>query len=96
MTRRKNNLSLFRARDQYIEELLEAQKRQLREFNKEPIDEEEELEARRRANMYRDELSFGEKMSLIGGAVGAGLVIAGIFIIAFFLFLLFCTKVWFV
>jgi len=96
MTRRRNNLSFFRGRDQYIDDLLEAQERQMRELRNEPLEEEAELEAKRRAHMQQDQLDFGEKMSLIGGAVGAGLVVAGVFIVAFFLFLLFCTKVWFV
>lgn len=96
MTRKHSRLSLFYSRDRYIEELLEVQERELKELQKEPDDRQENLDEARRAYMAQDELSFKERLSLIAGAVGAGLFIAGIFIFAMFLFILFCINVWFV
>ncbi len=57
---------------------------------------QEELEEHRQQHMYaQEQMSGEEKVHFIAGAVAAGLVIAGVFIVVFFLFLLFCTKVWF-
>lgn len=87
-------MSLYNARDRYIEELLEAQKRELEELRKEPEEQQENPNYQKRAELMQEELSFREKLSLMGGAVAAGLVVAGIFIVAAFFFILFCTKVW--
>lgn len=87
-------MSFFDARDRYVDELLAAQQRELEELRKEPQERQENPDYKQRAEMMQEELSFKEKLSLMGGAVAAGLVIAGIFIVAAFLFLLFCTKVW--
>ena len=58
---------------------------------------QEELDEHRQQHMYQQEQMTGEeKIHYITGAVAAGLVIAGVFLIIFFLFLLFCTKVWLV
>lgn len=46
--------------------------------------------------IMQEKKSFGETLSLIGGAVAAGLVVAGVFVLVIFIFILFCTKVWFV
>ncbi len=42
-----------------------------------------------------EELSHRETFSIIINAVAAGLFVGGIFIIAFVIFVLFCTNVWF-
>ena len=42
------------------------------------------------------ELTREEQRWMIGGALKAALLVGGIFGIVYFLFLLFCTKVWFV
>ena len=58
---------------------------------------QEELDEHRQQHMYHQEQMTGEeRIHFITGAVAAGLVIAGVFLMVFFLFLLFCTKVWFV
>ena len=41
-------------------------------------------------------LSRKEKRAMMGGIMAAALLIGAIFIIGAFLFVLFCTKVWFV
>ena len=56
---------------------------------------QEELEEHRQQHMWEQEKMSGEEtVHYITGAVAAGLVIAGVFLVVFFLFLLFCTKVW--
>jgi len=56
---------------------------------------EEELEEYRQQHMmHQQQLTGEEKVHFITGAVAAGLVIAGVFMVVFFLFLLFCTQVW--
>lgn len=85
----------YSARDQYIDEVLEAQKRELEELRKEPEDQVDSPDYVQRAQMAEEELSFSEKLHLIGGAVGAGLAVAAVFLIAFALFILFCIHVWF-
>ena len=96
MTKKHSRLSLFYSRDRYIEELLEAQERELKNLQREPEEQQEELDKARRAYIAQSELSPEERLAFIKGAVAAGLLIAGVFILAMFLFLLFCTKVWFV
>ena len=86
-------MHLFSSRDQYIEELLDAQERELAELQKDPEEQRENLDEQRQQQMQM-ELSVGERLRIIWGAVAAGLLVAGIFIVLFFLFLLFCTKVW--
>lgn len=93
MTRKKSGMHLFSSRDQYIEELLDAQERELAELQKDPEEQRENLDEQRQQQMQM-ELSVGERLRIIWGAVAAGLLVAGIFIVLFFLFLLFCTKVW--
>lgn len=39
-------------------------------------------------------LSGSEKRAMVGGVFAAALLVAGIFALGFFLFILFCTKVW--
>lgn len=95
MTKRKHGFSLFHAADHYIDELLEAQERELAELRKEPQEQEDSLNEKQRAALRQENLTPKEKFMWIGGAVAAGLLIAGIFIVACFLFLLFCTKIWF-
>ena len=58
---------------------------------------QEELEEHRQRHMYQQEqMTDGEKVHFIAGAIMAGLAILAVFGVVFFLFLLFCTKVWFV
>ena len=58
---------------------------------------QEELDEHRQQHMYQQEQMTGEeKFHYIIGAVAAGLAILAVFGVVFFLFLLFCTKVWFV
>ena len=85
-------MNIYSYRDHYIDDVLEAQQRELEELRKDPEEREEE-EIR---NRYREPERYTLKETLLiaGGAVGSGLVIAGIFLLAMFLFLLFCTQVW--
>ena len=46
-------------------------------------------------NTEKVELTREEQRWMIGGALKAALLVGGIFGIVYFLFLLFCTKVWF-
>lgn len=85
----------YSAQDQYIDQVLEAQKKELEELRKEPKDQVDSPDYVQRAQIAEEELSFSEKLHLIGGAVGAGLVIVAIFLVVFALFILFCTNVWF-
>ena len=58
---------------------------------------QEELEEHKRQHMYaQEQMSGSEKAHVIAGAVMAGLAILAVFGVVYFLFLLFCTKVWFV
>ena len=94
MTNNKRPFSIFSAQDRYVDEVLEAQKRELEELRKEPEDQVDSPNYVKRAQVAEEELSFSERLHLIGGAVGAGLVIALIFLGAFALFILFCTNLW--
>ncbi len=85
----------YSAQDQYIDQVLEAQQKELAELRKEPKDQVDSPDYVQRAQIAEEELTFSEKLHLIGGAIGAGLVIAAIFVIAFAIFILFCTNVWF-
>ncbi len=91
----RHTFSVFRAQEQYIDELLSAQERELAELRKEPEEQVESPDYRKRAQIAREELTFGEKLQLIGGAVGAGLVVVGVFLAVFALLILFCIYVWF-
>ena len=93
--KRRHTFSVFRAQEQYIDELLDAQERELAELRKEPEEQAEHPDYQKRAQIAREELTFREKLQLIGGAVGAGLVIVAVFLIAFALLILFCIHVWF-
>lgn len=58
---------------------------------------QEELEEHRQQHMYaQEQMSGSEKAHFIAGAVMAGLAILAVFGVVFFLFILFCVKVWFV
>ena len=95
MTNRRKPF-FYSAQDQYIDQVLEAQKRELEELRKEPKDQVDSPDYVQRAQIAEEELSFKEKLHLIGGAVAAGFVIVAIFLAAFALLILFCTNVWFV
>lgn len=88
-------MSFFDGRDQYVDEMLEAGRRELEELQLEPEERKDRLERQERIQ-NKPQMSFGERFHALLGAVMAGLVIAGIFILAMFLFLLFATKVWLV
>ena len=85
-------MNLYNHRDQYIDDVLDAQQREFEELRKDPEEREEE-EIR---NQYREPERYTTKETLLimGGAVGSGLLIAGAFILAMLAFLLFCTQVW--
>lgn len=85
----------YSAQDQYIDQVLEAQKKELEELRKEPTEQVDSPDYVQRAQIAEEELSFSEKLHLIGGAVCAGLVVVAIFLIVFALLILFCTNVWF-
>ncbi len=85
----------YSAQDQYIDQVLEAQRKELEELRKEPTEQVDLPDYVQRAQIAEEELSLSEKLRLIGGAIGAGLVVVAIFLIAFALFILFCIKVWF-
>lgn len=58
---------------------------------------QEELDEHREQHRIQQEQMNGEQtFHFITGAVAAGLLIAAVFGVVFFLFLLFCTNVWFV
>ena len=95
MTKHRHDFSVFRAQEQYIDELLETHERELKELRKEPEDQVGHPDYRKRAQIAQEELSFREKLQLIGGAVGAGLLIVAIILAVFALLILFCTHVWF-
>ena len=58
---------------------------------------QEELEEHRQQHMYaQEQMTGGERVHFIAGAVAAGLAILAVFGVVFFLFILFCTNVWFV
>lgn len=93
--KRRHTFSVFRAQEQYIDELLEAQERELSELRKEPEEQAEHPDYQKRAQIAQEELTFSEKLQLIGGAVGAGLVVVAIILAVFALLILFCTHIWF-
>lgn len=94
MTNRRKPF-FYSAQDQYIDQVLEAQRKELEELRKEPTEQVDSPDYVQRAQIAEEELSFSEKLHLIGGAIGAGLVVVAIFLVAFALFILFCTNVWF-
>lgn len=98
-------------RDRYIEEVIEAQERELEELRKkraenskkppqEPMSgfPEEELPVAEQTepDWPKEELTARETRGVIGQALLAGLLVGGIFLGAMLLFLLFCVNVWFV
>ena len=95
MTNKRKPFFYYSAQDQYIDQVLEAQQTELAELRKEPKDQVDSPDYVQRAQIAEEELSFSDKLRLIGGAIGAGLVVVAIFLIAFALFILFCTNVWF-
>lgn len=95
-TNKRSGFNIFHTQDRYVDEILAAQERQLEDLQKDPETRAQEELMEKRKEMLNQELSAGERWSMVGGAVAAGLVVAGIFVLVFFLFLLFCTKVLFV
>lgn len=88
-------MNIYSNRDRYIDEMLEAQKRELEELRKEPEDQRENPDYIPRFEPEPERYTLKESLYMIGGAVGSGLLIAGIFLVGAFLFLLFCTQIWF-
>lgn len=91
MTRK--NFPGFNSKDRYVDELLANQEKELAELRKEPKEREREQQE----SLYNQEeqLTKQETRRMMVSATAAGLVIGMIFIGAMFLFLLFCTNVWF-
>lgn len=89
----RSNFRGFNSKDRYVDELLANQEKELAELRKEP----EEREKEQQDSMYKQEeqLTKQETRRMIVSATAAGLVIGLIFIGAMFLFLLFCTNIWF-
>lgn len=87
-------MSIYSNRDRYIDEILEAQKRELEELRKEPEDQKDNPDYIPRFEPEPPKYTLKETLLIVGGAVGSGLLIAGIFIFAMFIFLLFCTQIW--
>ena len=87
-------MSIYSNRDRYIDEILEAQKRELEELRKEPEDQRDNPEYIPRFEPEPPKYTRKETLLIIGGAVGSGLLIASVFIVAMFLFILFCTEIW--
>lgn len=83
----------FSSKDRYVDELLANQEKELAELRKEP----EEREKEQNESLYNQEeqLTKQETRRMIVSATVAGLVIGLIFIGVMFLFLVFCTNVWF-
>lgn len=88
-------MNIYSNRDKYIDEILEAQKHELEELRKEPEDQRDNPEYIPRFEPEPPKYTAKETLLIVGGAVGSGLLIAGIFIVAMFLFILFCTQIWF-
>lgn len=88
-------MNIYGNRDRYIEDLLEAQKRELEELRKEPEDQKDNPEYVPRFEPEPERYTAQETFAMIRGAVKSGLLIAGVYILAMFLFILFCTQVWF-
>lgn len=87
-------MNIYSNRDRYIDEMLEAQKRELEELRKEPEDQKENPEYVPRFEPEPERYTVKETLYIVKGAIGSALLIAGIFIVAAFLFLLFCTQFW--
>lgn len=87
-------MSIYSNRDRYIDEMLEAQQRELEELRKEPEDQKDNPDYIPRFEPEPQRYTAKETLYIIWGAVGSGLLIAGIFIVGAFLFLLFCTQIW--
>lgn len=95
-TNKRSGFHIFHAQDRYVDEILAAQERELADLRKDPETRAQEELMEKRKELMNQEISAGERWTMVGGAVAAGLVVAGIFVLVFFLFLLLCTKVWFV
>ncbi len=93
MTRKRKGGFFFDGRDQYVDEILEAGRRELEELRLEP-DERKARQERESRKQAQEQISAADRLHAILGAVMAGLIIAGIFILGMFLFLLFATRVW--
>lgn len=88
-------MNIYSNRNRYIDEILEAQKRELEELRKEPEDQKDNPDYVPRFEPEPQKYTTKETLYMIGGAVASGLLIAGVFIVAGFLFILFCTQIWF-
>ena len=88
-------MNIYSNRDRYIDEMLEAQKRELEELRKEPEDQKENPDYIPRFEPEPPSYTAEERKYIIRGALGSSLLIAGVYIVAIFLFILFCTQIWF-
>ena len=87
-------MNIYSNRDRYIDEMLEAQQRELEELRKEPEDQKDNPDYIPRFEPEPQKYTAKETFYIVAGAVGSGLLIAGLFIVVAFLFLLFCTQIW--
>ena len=87
-------MNIYSNRDRYIDEMLEAQKRELEELRKEPEDQKDNPDYIPRFEPEPQKYTAKETLYIIGGALRSALLIAGVFLVAAFLFLLFCTQIW--
>lgn len=98
MTRRRP-FGAFSSKERYIEEIIEQQERELEEIRRRKAAGEiliPEEEKPQNPYDYVDPLTKQETRGIVKSALLAALLIGGIMIFAMFLFLLFCTKIWFV
>ena len=87
-------MNIYSNRDRYIDEMLEAQKRELEELRKEPEDQKDNPDYIPRYEPEPTQFTKEETKYIVRGAVGSALLIAGIFIFGAFLFILFCSHIW--
>ena len=87
-------MNLYSNRDRYIDEILEAQQRELEELRKEPEDQKDNSDYVPRFEPEPERFTKEETKYIIRGALGSALLIAGVFIFGAFLFILFCSHIW--
>ena len=71
-------MNIYGNRDRYIEDLLEAQQRELEELRKEPEDQRDNPEYVPRFEPEPERYTKQETFAMIRGALKSGLLIAGV------------------